>query len=256
MSAETDKELLQLKKRFLELAEKSYAQSIFTFTGFLSMAEQEALFETMNGSKGYAFRLFGGGEGCERQMARFGSPEELGYEEPFPVEALKISPLLEKFADNFTHRDFLGAVMNLGIDRSTVGDIFLEGRTAFLYCTQRIAPYICENMNKVKHTSVRCERVEEGMEVPVREPEKLSLIVSSERVDAVLAKLWQLSRNQSLELFRTKKVFVNGRLCENNSCPLKNGDMVSARGYGRFLYYGAIVETKKGRLNVSAGVYR
>ncbi|MFQ9640097.1 MAG: YlmH/Sll1252 family protein, partial [Eisenbergiella sp.] len=171
-------------------------------------------------------------------------------------EALKISPLLEKFADNFTLRDFLGAVMNLGIDRSTVGDIFLEGRTAFLYCTQRIAPYICENMNKVKHTSVRCERVEEGMEVPVREPEKLSLIVSSERVDAVLAKLWQLSRNQSLELFRTKKVFVNGRLCENNSCPLKNGDMVSARGYGRFLYYGAIGETKKGRLNVSAGVYR
>ena len=45
MSAETDKELLQLKKRFLELAEKSYAQSIFTFTGFLSMAEQEALFD-------------------------------------------------------------------------------------------------------------------------------------------------------------------------------------------------------------------
>lgn len=256
MSAETDKELLQLKKRFLELAEKSYAQNIFTFTGFLSMAEQEALFETMHGSKGYTFRLFGGGEGCERQMARFGSPEELGYEEPFPVEALKITPLLEKFADNFTHRDFLGAVMNLGIDRSTVGDIFLEGRTAFLYCTQRIAPYICENMIKVKHTNVRCERMEEGVEVPVREPEKISLIVSSERADAVLAKLWQLSRNQSLELFRTKKVFVNGRLCENNSSQLKSGDMVSARGYGRFLYYGALGETKKGRLNVSAGVYR
>ena len=47
MSAETDKDLLQLKKRFLELAEKSYAQNIYTFTGFLSMAEQEALFEAM-----------------------------------------------------------------------------------------------------------------------------------------------------------------------------------------------------------------
>ncbi|MFR6330773.1 MAG: hypothetical protein ACLUOI_19515 [Eisenbergiella sp.] len=94
------------------------------------------------------------------------------------------------------------------------------------------------------------------MELPVREPEKISLIVSSERADAVLAKLWQLSRNQSLELFRTKKVYVNGRLCENNSCQLKSGDRVSARGYGRFLYYGALGETRKGRLNVSAGVYR
>lgn len=108
MSAETDKDLLQLKKRFLELAEKSYAQNIYTFTGFLSMAEQEALFEAMQKNKSYTFSLSGGGEGCERQMARFGSPEELGYEEPFPVEILKISPLLEKFADNFTHRDFLG----------------------------------------------------------------------------------------------------------------------------------------------------
>lgn len=74
--------------------------------------------------------------------------------------------------------------------------------------------------------------------------------------DAILAKLYQLSRNQSLELFRTKKVYINGRLCENNSCQLKSGDMVSARGYGRFLYYGAAGETRKGRLNAAAGVYR
>lgn len=166
MSAETEKDLQQLKKRFLELAEKSYRQSIFTFTGFLSMAEQEALFEAMNTQKGYSFSLWGGSEGCERQMARFGSPEELGYEEPYPIETLKVSPLLEKFADNFTHRDFLGAVMNLGIDRSTVGDIFLEGRHAWVYCTQRIAPWLCENLTKVKHTNVRCETAAEGMEAP------------------------------------------------------------------------------------------
>ena len=101
-----------------------------------------------------------------------------------------------------------------------------------------------------------CETAAEGMEAPVREPERVSLIISSERADAILARLYQLSRNQSLELFRTKKVYINGRLCENNSCQLKSGDMVSARGYGRFLYYGAAGETRKGRLNAAAGVYR
>ena len=77
MSAETEKDLQQLKKRFLELAEKSYRQNIFTFTGFLSMAEQEALFEAMNTQKGYSFSMLGDSEGCERQMARFGSSVEL-----------------------------------------------------------------------------------------------------------------------------------------------------------------------------------
>lgn len=226
MSAETEKDLQQLKKRFLELAEKSYRQNIFTFTGFLSMAEQEALFEAMNTQKGYSFSLWGGSEGCERQMARFGSPEELGYEEPYPIETLKVSPLLEKFADNFTHRDFLGAVMNLGIDRSTVGDIFLEGRHAWVYCTQRIAPWLCENLTKVKHTNVRCETAAEGMEAPVREPERVSLIISSERADAILARLYQLSRNQSLELFRTKKGIHQWKTLRKQQLPAQK------RGYG------------------------
>ena len=113
MAAETEKELQQLKKRASELADKSYMQNIFTFTGFLSLAEQECLYRSMEEKHFRQFALWGGSEGCERQMARFGSPEELGYEEDFPIVLIKISPLMEKFADALTHRDFLGAVMNL-----------------------------------------------------------------------------------------------------------------------------------------------
>lgn len=256
MSAETEKELQQLKKRFSELAEKSYRQNIFTFTGFLSLAEQEALFEVMGEKRFCTFRLWGGNEGCERQMARFGSPEELGYEEDFPIVPVKISPLLEKFADEMSHRDFLGAVMNLGIERSTVGDIFIEGKHAWLYCMERIAPYICDNLEKVRHTSVRCQ-IGGGDVVPlVKEPEEVRLIVSGLRTDAVLSKVFGLSRSQSLELFRARKVYVNGRLCENNSYEPKEGDRISARGYGRFIFQGTGGETRKGRLNISVGIYR
>ena len=74
------------------------------------------------------------------------------------------------------------------------------------------------------------------------------LIVSSLRADAIVAKVWQLSRNQSLELFRGKKVFVNGRQFENNSGIWQEGDIVSVRGYGRFRYDGMLQETKKGRI--------
>lgn len=256
MAALTEKELKQQKKRFAELANKSYLQNIFTFTGFLSLAEQETLHEAMEEAGFAAYSLWGGADGCERQMARFGSPEELGYEAPFPVAALRISPLQEKFADTLTHRDFLGALMNLGIDRSTMGDIFLEGKGAWLYCTETIAPYICEQLGKVRHTTVRCQQAEPGNLPAVREPEPEHLIVSALRVDAVAAKVFSLSRSQSLELFRAGKVFVNGRLCENNSAQLGEGDLVSVRGYGRFIFKEAGGNTRKGKLNITVGVYR
>ena len=66
------------------------------------------------------FDVFGGTENCERLMIRFGSEELFGYEEPFPICCLLAEPLIEKFADNFTHRDFLGAIMNLGIERDVM----------------------------------------------------------------------------------------------------------------------------------------
>ena len=146
--------------------------------------------------------------------------------------------------------------MNLGIDRSTVGDIFIQGKNAYLFCTDKIAPFIIENLNKVKHTHVRCAVENADVCIPAKEPETIKYTVSSERADAVAAKIYQLSRNRSLLLFREKKVYVNGRINENNSYILKKGDMISVRGYGRFIYYGCEYETKKGKLSVLAGVYK
>jgi RNA-binding protein YlmH len=64
-----------------------------------------------------------------------------------------------------------------------------------------------------------------------------------------------MSRSESVELFRAKKVFVNGRLNENNSGQLKPGDKVSVRGFGRFKYMGVSGETRKGKLNVDVAMY-
>lgn len=256
MAAENEKELEQLKKRIAELARKSYEHNIYTYTGFLSMAEQDVFHRMAGELRGTDAVLFGGREDCERQMLRFGSLDSLGYEEEFPIVCLSVKPLAEKFADAVTHRDFLGAVMNLGIDRSTVGDILLDGKSAYLFCTDKIAPYLIENLDQVKHTHVKCSMADGIRELPVKEPEEIHFTVASERADGIIAKVYNLSRNTSLLLFRERKIYVNGRLNENNSDALKKGDMVSVRGYGRFIYYGAGYETKKGKWSVSAGVYK
>ena len=104
-------------KRIKDLAEASYSQNRYTFTKFLSAEELSLVDQIKSDIKYVDYSTFGGHEMCERQIIRFGSPETLGYEENFPITTLLIEPLIDKFSDNLTHRDYLGAIMNLGIKR-------------------------------------------------------------------------------------------------------------------------------------------
>lgn len=250
---EEEKERIQLKKRFQELAEKSYRQNLYTFTGFLGLSEQEDFWQSTPSFVGVSFQLFGGVEDCERKMVRFGSVEALGYEEEYPIECIKISPGNEKFAENLTHRDYLGAFMNQGIERTMIGDLFPVEKECYAFVHSQMADYLCDNLQKVKHTNVRCRKTLSLSEYPVKEPVELALTVSSQRIDGMIAKVYQMSRNQSMELFTRKRIFVNGRLVENNSKALKEGDVVTVRGFGKFIYRGIRYETKKGKQSVLVG---
>ena len=80
-----------------------------------------------------------------------------------------------------------------------------------------MAPYILDNLDQVRHTHVRCKIAEHVPGSTITKIERKSCLVSSERADSVIAKLYNMSRSQGVELFRAKKVFINGRLNENNS---------------------------------------
>ncbi len=256
MAQDSEKEITQLKNRFHDLADKSFQQGIFTFTGFLGLGEQDCFWQEEGKLRHAGYTLYGGCEGADRVVIRFGKPEELGYEVPFPIVCIHIRPLQQKFADDLSHRDFLGALMNLGIERSTIGDIKVGEKQAYLFCLDFIAEFICENLDKIRHTNVKCSITEDYESVPQEEPETVCVQVQSLRVDALLSKTYNLSREKSLELFRTGKVYVNGRLCENNSRQLKVGETVNARGFGKFTLVGEPRETRKGKMAVNVAVYR
>ena len=236
-----------LRNRLRELAERAYHQNIYTYTGFLSLAEQSVLADMERELSFIPWRLFGGRENCERQMAEFGSEELFGYAGTFPIALLQVAPAMEKFADALTHRDFLGAILHLGLERSVVGDILPAGKGAYLFCAESMADFLCQNLTRVKHTPVRCRRAEEVPEALRPKTEERLLTAASERADAVAAALWGKSRSQILELFRQKKVFLNGRETENPSVLLKPGDCLVVRGFGKAYYRGLEGETRKGR---------
>ncbi len=256
MAQDAEKELQQLKKRFHELADKSFQQGIFLFTGFLGLSEQDAFWREESALRYAGVAASGGIEEAERVMVRFGNAEEFGYEMPFPIVCIHISPIMSRFADDLTHRDFLGALMNLGIERSTLGDIKVGDKEAYLFCVDSMKEFICENLTQVKHTHVRCTVTDNPEQLPKEKPERICIQVQSLRADAVLARAYGLSREKSLELFRNGKVFVNGRLCENNSRLIKRGEVLNARGFGRLRVEGEARETRKGRLAVELALYR
>ena len=121
MSAESEKELQQMKKRFRELADKCYMQNVYCFTDFLGMAELDVFYGMERELSHVPSRVYGGGVCSERQMVRFGSEETLGYDLPFPIVCLYIRPLSEKFADRLTHRDCLGLYASGNCEKYAVG---------------------------------------------------------------------------------------------------------------------------------------
>ncbi len=246
----------RLKKRFAELAEKSYRQNVYCFTGFLGLLEQTLFYETVPRFSYVSFTAFGGSEVCERQMIRFGSEEVLGYEEPFPIACLHIRPSAPKFAEKLNHRDYLGTLIGLGIERSVLGDIFVTDQDAYVYCQENMASYICTNLDRVRHTAVICEQADKVPATALPRLEEERVNVASERLDAVVAAVYRLSRSQSMELFRGGRVFIDGRLTENNSVQPREGSIISVRGFGRFVYRGIAGETRKGRLYALVAVYR
>ena len=247
---------IRLQKRFVELAEKAYQQNIYLFSDFLGLGEQTLFYQVCRQFAHVPYTMFGGHEACERVMVRFGSADMMGYEEEFPIVCLEIRPAAPKFAEALTHRDYLGTLMGLGIERSVMGDIFVAEKGAYVYCQDTMAEYICENLSKVKHTIVTCRQVDAIPEEALPHLVERIVNVASERLDVILAAVYNLSRNQVLELFRAGKVFVGGRLYENNSGQPKEGDVISLRGFGRFVYGGVTHETKKGRYMARVQVYQ
>ena len=129
----------QWRNRFSELAERAYARGRYEFTDFLSLAEVQYLYSAEKELAYAGVALWGGYEGAERQIAGFGN---CAYEAAFPVCCLKITPTNAKFAEEFTHRDYLGALVNLGLERSTLGDILPVRGAAYVYCLSKVAPFI------------------------------------------------------------------------------------------------------------------
>ena len=244
----------QLIRRFSDLSRQAYQKNRVMFSDFLNMNELSLLYQ---GEKSYdtSFSLWGGYEYAERQMVSF-QPDALYYEWTYPIAALKVEPAYPKFAEKLGHRDLLGSVMTLGIDRSKIGDILMGDGCYYILCEENVAPYFMEQLTKVRHTLVRLSVVSTDEISSHQEMIDKDGIITSNRLDSVIACVYRLSRSQSLELIRADRVFVNGKNIQTPTYICKPDDIISVRGHGRFHFISISGETNKGRLKIKYQLYK
>lgn len=234
--------------RAKELAERAKMKGICIFSDFLNLKEQN---DIRNAYPDDFVSFWGGTEVAERKMARFGTS---CVNDRFPISVLKIQITDGKFASKITHRDVLGALMGLQIAREKIGDLFV-GQDCYAVLHDSVANFVAQNLTGVGKNTVKTQFVDKVPSEYFPQKEEKIIALTSNRIDAVLSKVFNLSREQSTELIALQKVFVDGIVCEKSTRPMKYGENVSVRGYGKFTFGNRLGTTRKGKYQFSVFVF-
>ncbi len=250
----TDKDVVFLSKRIKELADRAFKSNIVTNTFFLNLNEQTVFFSIKN-LPDINYKLIGGYEAAERKVVCFFPVDFNEGEESDIFDYLYVSPANEKFSDRLTHRDYLGAAMNLGIERNMIGDIIMSGNSAYIIVLKKISWVVADNLTNVKKTKVTI-RIDKKLAVEAAAVNQIKRInTASLRIDALIAAVFNLSRGSASKYLDSERVFVNSKCILSHSLQVQPGNIISVRGIGRFKYLGEESTTKKGRLMASVECY-
>ena len=219
------------------------------FLGFLNEFEAQTATEILN-KKNSRYSFFGGYEGAQRRMLCC-MPD--WCEKPdFPIKAFTFS---YRSCDKLTHRDFLGALMSLGIKRESVGDILIESARAVVFVSEGVADFVETQLFKVANYGVS---ISKGFDLPLpQESKKIqeSSTVASLRLDCIVSTLCNISRGKAAELIENCMVSVNSLGCQKVSKILSQGDKVTVRGKGKFEIALVNGLSKKGRIIIEYTKY-
>lgn len=244
-----NKEEMMLQKHLIDLSEMAYARDIVTFSDFLNLNELNILHSTPKNMFFSKYETYGGYEASERQMVAF-LPDALYYDYNYPITVLKIEPSAPKFAEQLNHRDYLGAILNLGVERCKIGDLLVKDKECILFLCDSMSRFITENLTRIRHTSVSVTEINPTEFSYTPNFQEIKGTVASVRLDTILSVAYPLSRSKLTGLITGGKVFVNGKLITSNAYRLKEGDVISIRGMGRIAYGGILSETRKGRFYI------
>lgn len=241
-----EKQFISRLEDSLERVEERYQEEV---TDFLEPRLQLVADEFLRSKKFTRYLFCGGYEEAERKRLVLYPEYTEGDCELAGIHLYRFRGRLDFVS--VTHRDFLGALMSLGLRREKFGDLLVRESGCDLFLEEEIASYILQSELRVKRVPLELTEVPlDQFEPPEQKTKELNLMVSSMRLDTLVANSLGLSRAKGMELIQSGRVKVNHSEIKANDYICREGDLISCRGKGR-LRVGAISgETRKGKLRV------
>lgn len=230
-----------------DLIRSSQKHFCVKYSGFLTEREQQ-LAQVTADSMGCGCSFYGGYADAARKI--FAVDESA--DEDFPLSAVTF---FFRKQDSLTHRNFLGTLMSLGINRDLIGDIKVGRGEAIIFVSSAAASLVLNEITKIGKVGVRAE---EGIqaEIPPQEYEILLQTVSSLRADAVVSAVCGVSREKSSSLIRSGSVVLSGVQLDSVSDNIEVGEVFSIKGYGKYILSEIGNTTKKGKVHITIKKYK
>lgn len=222
---------------------------------FLDLAQQELIQKVMKSQKQKNYLFLGGVEEAERKaficypekLRMLVEEKKINFNEW--IKVLRIT-LPNENEGKYEHRNYLGAMIKLGIKREKIGDILVREEGADILVHQDVLKFLQTNLQEL--TRFQKAKIEEIELKSIRritiEKEQITITVSSMRIDNIVAELARCSRSKANEMLLQEKVFVNFEGITKQTKEIKEKDKITIRGKGRFEVKEILGKTKKGRI--------
>ena len=243
----------ELIRRAEDLWDRCMRTGSVTMTSFLSPAERFHI-ESWAAHERATAIFFGGQTDSERTVCFF-LPEYMNVSDFDAAEYLRAMELTAFFGQP-AHRDYMGAILGMGIGRDWVGDIMVQEEKAYIFCLPSVLPHLL-SIDKVGRYTVRtAEFAPDKVPQKQRQVDTISFTVQSPRLDAIVAGMFKLSRSTAAKHISTGLVSVNYEQCLKTDLQVRQGDTVSLRGVGKGIVGAAGGSSRKGRLFINAEIYK
>ncbi|WP_294156644.1 YlmH/Sll1252 family protein [uncultured Clostridium sp.] len=206
-------------------------------------------FETNFNSSSFKVESNGVFDDSERRMISFNNI----YEIAFPMKLLKITNT-SKF-NNLTHKDFLGGILAVGIERDKIGDLLVEDNICYVPVHDDIESFLTCSIDKIGKSSCKVEVLEEYESLPQFNFKEEVVLVSSLRIDGIVSKLANISRAKAQMAVDQGRVLIDYEKVRDKSYEVKEDERITIRGVGKFILGNTVGCSKSGRLKVIVKKY-
>lgn len=236
--------------KIIDCANQSLKKHEVVFTDFIDIVKSNKYVNMFSKVYDISCFAYGGNDDCERRIIAFYPDYMEIIKSEFPIKIVKITRNL-KFSTKLSHRDYLGAILGLGIERKKIGDIILFDDYTICCVKDEVANYIESNLIKVGNCNVKTDIFKlNDFEFPEKKFEEKFSTVSSLRLDTVLSSAFNVSRSKAQNLINSQKVNINWFIVSNPSIIIKENDIISIRGFGRIKFKEVKGVTRKGKISI------